>query len=271
MIWPFYNKKRENTEVSHEMDRVKALFEERRERAKQIRSVEDYLNWAHDRYDVFSTGSLPFAHDFSEELNGLGLDIGYWAFAPASRSNYARNEGEDSVVCPVLDLSFRYQKDLVDQNIDQHSGNWSDDWILTSAIRDTLNKTLALHGFSEDYISKKTFIFANSSVESVALGFHGSFVRRDIERYIEREGFKKLRRIYWVNIDAVRTFYLEFSSKSEARRAKTLLRNIHDLAKAAIIKRDEGSLCPHPKFDVQVVDKTHSTFHLFREDWSLGV
>lgn len=112
----------------------------------------------------------PAHTEISAMLERHGLDIFFWTFESASSSSSARaNENGGHETCPALTLFFRWEEDLLAQKVEQHSGNWNDDWPLTSAVRANLNQILVRHGYNDKHVSPRTFIFLSWSWEAVVL------------------------------------------------------------------------------------------------------
>jgi len=120
-------------------------------------------------------------------LKRHGLDIFFWKFETKDRSHWSRAiEDGGHERCPALALYFRREKDLLAQEFDPHSGNWGDDWPLTSDVRADLNEILDRFGYNDTYVSARTFIFLPRSWEAVGLDCLGRAMKDHVSRRINQ-------------------------------------------------------------------------------------
>jgi len=84
------------------------------------------------------------------------LNIAGWYFKSKKSSHAGRSNPDES--CPALHLIFKFESDLIKENIKPEKGNWDDEWEKTLVIRENLNSILASHNWGSDFVSDRTFI-----------------------------------------------------------------------------------------------------------------
>lgn len=181
------------------------------------------------------------------ELVGMGVNLACFVFRTSLRSACARQLNGTRATCPVLTLFLRFDVDFVRTGIDRHQGNWDDKWALTQPIRDLLNAILRRRGFSDEFISEHTFIFART-LEEVVFGKITAESRNEIKKLVREV-------VPDANVDAVywneRTAYLLMHDKTDCRQAKRKAPRLVKAISQFVADADKDACCQDYSVEIE--------------------
>jgi len=143
-------------------------------------------------------------------LKRNALNIAGWHFKSKKNSHASRSNPDE--ICPALHLTFKFEGDLIKENINPDKGNWDDKWKKTLIIREALNSILISHNLGSEFVSNRTFIFAHSSWEHIVMDNLGRVKKDEIELVTSEVLPEAPKYIFW---QSSVTYYLVFKSGAD--------------------------------------------------------
>jgi len=173
-------------------------------------------------------------HDaISKMLEQNELSIAGWYFKSKKNSHSGRSNPDET--CPALHLVFKFENDLIEENIDPERGNWDDEWEKTQIIRKSLNSILIMHNFGSGYVSDRTYIFVGSPWEHIVIDNLGRTKKDEVELVISKILPNVPKYIFW---HSSAKYYLVFKNKAHYGVALPYLEKIEKIIEGIFSNAD---------------------------------